>query len=98
MNILPPGEHRIESRAELDQCTGPATDFNVAGVGLDQAAEHFQKRAFSRAVGADQRERIAGAKIKREVMNRPKFSLTRPPLPGLLPSQQEFARDVAESI
>ena len=96
VNVFTARERGAEADAELDQRRGRAADRDPAGIRLQQSAEQFQQRALARSVGADDGQRLAGAEIEADVLQRGEFagrgSLGAPARP------QNLARDILESI
>lgn len=67
-NLLQHIARRKPQRAQILRRNVPAAQQNPPAVGLNQAVEHFQQRAFAAAAGADQHKKFAAADGKRHIV------------------------------
>ena len=59
VDVLAPGELRVDARPHLDERADPAADLDPAGVGVHHPGQDLEQRRLARAVDADQADRLA---------------------------------------
>ena len=70
IDVLAPGELRVEAGAELEQRGDAAVDLDRARGGLQRAADDLQQRRLARAVAADDADRLAAPHLERDAVQR----------------------------
>ena len=73
VDVFPAGQDGIEARPQRDERPHPPPHFDAAGIGLDQAVEHFQQRGFPRPVVPDQPQAFAALQLESHVVDGPEF-------------------------
>ena len=73
VNVLPPGELRVEARSDLEQARDTPTQQDAPFCRLGDAAQDLQQRALSGAVATDDTENLALFDLEAHIPKRPKF-------------------------
>src|SRR5207247_11118284 len=71
VNVLAPGEVRMESRTELEQRADAAADRDAAGGRLDDPGDEPQQRRLAGPVPPDEADRGARVRPQRDVAQSP---------------------------
>src|ERR1700686_3925882 len=88
INILATGKFRVKAGADLDQCSHPATDRDLAAGGRSDTRQDFHDRGLARPIVSDNSERFAFVYLEAHVAQRPHlpgFSPKPPRVPPLWP-------------
>ena len=67
----------MKARSQFDEGAHPAANANAASIGLDQAIQHLQERAFPGPVCADKPQTFATAQLERNVIYCPELACTQ---------------------
>jgi hypothetical protein len=64
VDVLAPGENRVESGPKRDQRANPAGELNPSVIGLEQPIQHFQQGGFAGAIPPDQAKAFTARELE----------------------------------